>query len=466
MKQHSLIRRVVVVVLVVEVLCACCFAGVALWHEWRTRVQAMDALLQGRSDSLLGAVQDAEDPGDNVFVDPTELRLPREDAYSVYNQDGALLGGNERAVFPLTQRKGDGFRSVQVHHRHYRVLEREAMRVIDRSETGGTGIRRPVTIVYAIPVSTAHIWHEILEAASFYIAASAGFAALTVLVLLVLLGRLLRPVEELAVAAGEVSPAKLTFAAPRSATRVKELAPLADALSSSIAGLQRAFEKQHRFVSDAAHELKTAVAVVRSTVQVLALRSRTVHEYQDGLESILKDNERVEELVSRMLLLAHVEEAPQHTTEPIDLAETANRATKALRSYATARNVPLSASFAKGVTVNVPAEELRTVATNLILNAIQHSAEGCGVDVRVFQDAEQALAVMEVEDHGHGIAERDLPFVFDRFYRADSSRSRETGGAGLGLAICKNIVEAAGGRIELASVLGQGTRVRVCLPWP
>lgn len=464
MKKHSLLQRVVLVVVAAEILCACSFSSVALWHEWRTRVQAIDALLQGRSDSLLGAVQDEEDPGDSVFIDPVELRLPAEDRFSVYNAAGSLLGGNERNAFPLTDRKRDGYRSEALNGQTYRVLQKQALRIIDRSETGGRGIRRPVTIVYATPISAAHLWNNILEAAGFYIATSVFFAALTALVLLIFVGRLLRPVTELASAAREVTPAHLTFTPPLSATKVRELQPLVDALSATISSLREAFQKQHRFVSDAAHELKTAVAVVRSSVQLLDLRTRTVVEYKAGLSGILKDNERVEELVSRMLLLAHVEEGAQPPAERTDLAESVAPAVASLGSYAQARSVRIESSLANGMQVTVSREDLRTVATNLVVNAIQHSPEGSTVRIRIFHDALQSLSVLEVQDEGEGIAEKDLPFVFDRFYRADISRSRNTGGAGLGLAICKNIVEAAGGHIELTSESGRGTRVRVCLP--
>lgn len=464
MRGHSLTHRVVLLVIVVELLCAGCFSGVALWHEWRTRVQTIDAVLQGRSDSLLGAIQDAEDPADNVFIDPTELKLPDADRYSVYNQAGILLGGNERSAFPLTRESGNGVRSSRFNGQNYRVLERKALRIIDRPETNGVGIRRPITIVYAIPISTAHLWHQILRTAGFYIVSSLVFTAVTALVLLALIRRLLQPVAELAASATGISPTTLTFRPPASAKRVKELQPLVVALSSTINGLREAFEKQERFVSDAAHELKTAVAVVRSSIQVLNLRTRNTEEYKAGLDAVLEDNERVETLVARMLQLAHAEETPHRSGELSDLAQTVEQTVQELKTYATARQVSVDVSL-MSATVQLAAEDVRTVLTNLIVNAIQHSDECSRVAVRVFLHPEETnAATLEVEDFGEGIQSKDLPLLFDRFYRADTSRSRQTGGAGLGLAICKRIVDAAGGRIELESELGCGTTARVTLP--
>src|SRR5579875_3589080 len=97
MKNRSLARRAVATVIVVELLCAIAFAGTALWHERRTRLRAFDVMLQGRSDSLLGAVQDAEDPEDNVTIDPVELKVPAEDVYAVYNKGGRLVGTSPQA---------------------------------------------------------------------------------------------------------------------------------------------------------------------------------------------------------------------------------------------------------------------------------------------------------------------------------------------------------------------------------
>jgi signal transduction histidine kinase len=112
--------------------------------------------------------------------------------------------------------------------------------------------------------------------------------------------------------------------------------------------------------------------------------------------------------------------------------------------------------------VNLSAEAAQTLISNLVMNAIQHSAPGNAVRVRVSVNG-TPNAVLMVEDSGSGIAPENLPHVFDRFYREDKSRSRETGGAGLGLSICKSIVESAGGEIGVESVPGRGTTVIVDL---
>ena len=225
-------------------------------------------------------MQDAEDPEDNVTIDPTELRLPADDVWAVYTRGGRLLGSSANAPAALIAREADGVRAVSVDGRDYRVRQSEGIRIIDRLEYGADGLRRPVTIIYAS--RTSHLWHEIAEAAGFYIAVSAGLMCVTALILILALRRLLYPLKELAERAAGVSANSIEFDPPASAMETKELRPLAEALSATIGRLKKALHMQHRFVSDAAHELKTAVAVERSTVQLLAMGSEARRSIRRG----------------------------------------------------------------------------------------------------------------------------------------------------------------------------------------
>ena len=458
MKPRSLLRQTIGIVVAAQLCCAALLCGAALGHEWRTRLRAFDIRLEGRSDSLLGAIQDAEDPDDNVTVDPAELNLPGEDVYAVYNQGGRLLGSSADAPATLIARHGDELRDVRVRRIRYRVLEREAMRVIDRAENGGIGLKRPVTIVYASP--EGHLWHEIFEAVRFYLLAIVMATGLTVLLLTALLRKALQPLAELAVAAAQLSPPALRFEAPSSVLGVRELRPLADVLTASVARLREAFAKEQRFVGDAAHELKTAIAVVRSSVQLLMLKRRTVEEYGAGLERVLEDNRRVETLVAQMLHLASVESDATSSTSSVDLGELTATALAYLRPLAEQRGVALELAGHSRILVRFAPERVLTVVSNLVMNAIQHSPPGKAVSVSLAGSSAGSV-LLEVNDAGAGIGAEALPHVFERFYREDRSRSRDTGGTGLGLSICKSIVEAAGGSISVESRPGQGTRVKV-----
>jgi len=462
MKNHSIIRRATVVVLAIELICGACFAVTAILHERQARLHALDATLRGRSDSLVGAIQDAEDPGDDVMVDPEEFTPGRGDLYTVYGSNSKLVGASKGEA-PLALLSKDGFSNLRLNGHPYRVLQRAALRIIDRQETDGQGLRRPVTVVYAIRAD--HIWHETLEAASFYVLLSIGLLCVTAVLLIVLLRTLMRPLEELATTASHIDAATMQFSAPEAALRTRELRPLAEAIAQSVARLRNAFAMERRFIGDAAHELKTAVAVVRSSVQVQAMRQRPAEDYRAGLDRILADNRRVEELVTRMLTLARFEEREATPEVAVDLGEQMRGVVTSLASFAEMRGVALKPEFEDGLNIRVAPESVQALISNLIVNAVQHSPHGSEVLVQAQRSSGEAeRAVLTVQDFGAGIAPESLPHVFERFFREDPSRSRETGGAGLGLAICKSIVENAGGTIEIRSAKGVGTTVTVLLP--
>lgn len=458
----SLTRRLITAVLLVEVLGSCAFTSIALWHERHSRLRSFDTAIRGRSDSLLGAIQDAEDPEDNVQVDRAEVVLPVGDAYAVYAQNGRLLGASPHAASALVKRSDDGYRVAQDAGQRYRVLQMHGLRIIDREETHGVGLPRPVTIVYAAPLR--HLEHELREAAGFYVGVGLLLTVLTAGLLLLLLRRSLQPLNELALAAGIVTPQILTFKAPATAHRLRELQPLTRALSELVARLGQALREEHRFVSDASHELKTAVAVVRSTVQLLALRERTVAEYTAGLERILADNERVEETVARMLELGRLEEGQQASTKPLDLALATREVVGQIGSLLEENEMRVTYVLESDIRVQIARENYSILLMNLLKNAIQHSPKGAEIVLKATSSQlDRGMGVLEVTDFGEGISTESLPHIFDRFYREDRSRSRHTGGTGLGLAICKTIVGGAGGSISARSTKGHGTTVSVAL---
>ncbi len=462
MKSYSLTRRIIGMVVLAQILCALFLCGAVLLHEQHGRRHALDVELQGRSDSLLGAIQDAEDPNDNVRIDPAELKLPTRDVYAVYNGDGALLGTSLNAPAALIARGSDGFRDVQVHGDVYRVLQRNRMRIIDRDETGGVGLKRPVTILYASP--ERHVWHEIFESTRYFLLLTVIAAMVTAALVAVCLRRALRPLSELAIAAARVSAPSLVFSAPPAVMQVRELQPLAEVLAGAMARLRESFAKEQRFVGDAAHELKTAVAVVRSSVQLLMMRRRTEGEYSAGLQRILEDNCRVEALVAQMLQLAAVE-GNQETVAVHDLHLSVERAVEHLQPVAQHHAVDLRLESSPGMPVRLPPERAYVLVSNLLLNAIQHSHPGQSASVSLERHTPEHV-VLRVADTGEGIAPDALPHIFERFFREDRSRSRSTGGTGLGLAICKTIVESAGGQISVHSEKQAGTEVVVTFMQP
>jgi len=461
-KTRSLSGQLISGVLLAELLCAALFAGVAIGHEMHGRRRAFDVMLRGRADSLMGAVQDAEDPEDNVTVDPTELMLPAQDVYEVLDTAGRVLGNSPASsaelLAALNSSHVPGYFDFRVHRVRYRAVRFGGVRVIDREEHGG--YRRTVTVIYASP--TRNLWHEAMEAVRFYVLAGVLLLAATGILLVWFLRRRLSPLQELAAIAGRVSTRSWEFVPPAAVLRTSELAPIALSMEELLRGLQLAFERQRQLTGDAAHELKTSIAVLKSSLQLLSMVPRTAVQYEAGLEGLLLDSERMEELVSRMLTLARLEEAPVVENASCDLQSIARVVMERLQPFAELKQVVLESRAGEARVVAMPTGDADVLCSNLIVNALQHSSpKGC---VSVSVQARGALTELRVADQGEGIPESALPHVFERFYRADRSRSRASGGAGLGLSICKAIVERSVGTIHIHSVLGTGTEVTVTLP--
>jgi signal transduction histidine kinase len=460
---RSIAFRLIVAVLAVELVSSVLTIFLSLGYERHTHFHSFDVMLHGRADSILGAVQDAEDEADNVMLNQADLHLPQEDIYEVYDANGRLLGRSPNwqgvAANTVSQER-ENYLHMTVNGLPYRVLLIHGSRIVDPGEPGG-GKLRQVTILFGAP--TYHVWRAIRGAVEFYAAGSLLLLVVTGPLIAWLLHRGLLPLRQLAALAALVSVDSWEFSPPASARLTPELAPLTHAMEGVLQRLERSFLKQRTFVSDAAHELKTAVAVVKSSLQLLGMRRRTAEEYQTGLERCLADSQRLEEIVAKMLTLAREESiasrpGPRPST---DLAECLRSAVAQLETVAALHGVQVEISAASACCVPLAADDCSLLISNLLLNALQHSPPASKVEIRLVTEAD--FTVLRIEDHGDGIDPEALPYVFDRFYRGDPSRTRSTGGTGLGLAICKAIAEKADGSIGLASQPGQGTTVTVRL---
>lgn len=473
MKRRSIAFRLIAAVLAVELVSAVLIGFLSYGYERHTHFRAFDIMLRGRADSVLGAVEDADDVADSVMLNQADLRVPPNDVYEVHegarllgrspNWAGAAAAETEPAGPRFDLPDGMHFLRIRIGPQHYRALEMHGTRVVDPGEKNG-GVRHEVTIVYGAPMEP--VWHAIDNAVEFYAAGGAVLLLVTGPLIAWLLHRGLMPLRQLAALAGRVSVNDWQFSPPESARLTPELAPLTAAMENVLKRLEHSFQMQRAFVSDAAHELKTAVAVAKSSLQVLDMRPRSTEEYRAGLERCVADTERLEEIVAQMLALAREESGVNAGSagETADLGECLRRAAAQMESVATLRGVKVTVRAAGYETfpVKAAADNCAMLISNLLLNAIQHSESGAKVDARV--SIEDEMVRLDIEDRGEGIDAETLPHIFDRFYRGDPSRTRGTGGTGLGLAIAKAIAEKAGGAIGAASRPGEGATFTVRLP--
>jgi heavy metal sensor kinase len=278
-----------------------------------------------------------------------------------------------------------------------------------------------------------------------------------------LTSRAIRPIEKISAAATRISAGNLSERI-NSAEEDNELGRLVGVLNSTFGRLEAAFAQQKQFTADASHELRTPLAVIISEAQTALTRERSADEYRETVEGCLEMAQQMRRLTESLLQLARLD-AGQDTfhRDTIDLAERTGACVELVRPLAKKREIEIQCDLAPAKIVGDP-DRLGQIVTNLLSNAIHYNKEGG--EIRVTTRLENGVAMLMVSDTGHGIPADELPRVFERFYRADKSRSRAEGRTGLGLAICKAIVDAHGGTIEVASELGKGTTFTVSLPVP
>ncbi|MCL2660600.1 MAG: HAMP domain-containing histidine kinase [Acidobacteriaceae bacterium] len=459
----SITRRLIAIVLLLEFFSALVLIAVVALYETHVHLRAFDILLRGRAYAVLGAVQDADDAADSVILDMAGIHVPKGDFYEV-DELGQTLGRSaqwpEQQVQSGLQRAGhNGVFPATIDGKRYRFIVIHGVRVVDPGAKDG-GVTHSIRIIYG--ASTHRVWEQVERTVRLFAVVTLLLLAATGAAMAWSLRRGLKPLQQLAEEAGRISAQQWSFRAPERAHETRELAPLAGALETALERLQEAFSQQKRFTSNAAHELKTDIAVAKSSLQLLAMRERTAEEYQQGLEGCLADCIRVEETVQRILTLARVESATAQSPPPsADAALCARESIQHLAALAELSRVEVHLDTAPAA-VALDANDCMVLITNLLHNALLHSRPDSAVQITLATEDKQVS--LKVQDEGDGIAPEDLPHVFEPFYRGDAARDRRSGSTGLGLAICKAICEGAGGSITLASTPGAGTLVEVRLP--
>jgi two-component system phosphate regulon sensor histidine kinase PhoR len=217
-----------------------------------------------------------------------------------------------------------------------------------------------------------------------------------------------------------------------------------------------------RFVADAGHELNTPSSVIQARAQSLDRKLNETGIATDDLKVISASAERMGAVVQDLMLLAELDSRPQQKTEVVDLSDLAAKTVNDYKNLAEEKNISLEFSTTANVRVVAEDESLIRILRNLLENAIKYSDAGDSVKVNCKLAGQEAVLI--VEDTGIGIPQDCLQYIFERFYRVDKSRARDSGGSGLGLSIVKAIVEKLGGRVLVSSELGKGSKFSCFLP--
>ena len=273
----------------------------------------------------------------------------------------------------------------------------------------------------------------------------------------------LQPVSKTADAVKLISDLNLHERLPEPGTN-DELDRLVRVFNDLLTRLDRAFDMQRRFTSDASHEIGTPLTVLKGNTEVALLQHHSSEEFESILRSNLEEIERLSKLMSNLLLLARTDAGePQITKDILSLNEQVAAVYSRVLPVAEERGIKLDADLSDPAFIEGDSLAVQQILFNLLNNALRYTPANGQVQVRLGQSSD-AMAEVEIKDTGVGIAADDLPHIFDRFYRGKSVGVSESSGSGLGLAICKTLAEAHGGRIIVESKVGKGSRFVLVLP--
>jgi len=440
--------------------------------------------LQQNVDTMLtstAATLNHEDPALlETRLATRQVQLPRlpNDYYIAYlDPTGALMIG----LVSSTRSSQDvpdlsGFTSTYVLTTHGQPFESQT-----KSSTGSkswrivavplVGLRG--SLVVAIPNTSND---ELLDQ---YREVGTGFGLLLLvlsgLAIWITISQALRPLDEVertaaAVAAGDTSQRLIERPGQTEIARInRSLNTMLNSIEGALTSRNKTLQQMRQFVADASHELRTPLVSVRGYAELYRIGAlKKPADVAEAMERIEAEAVRMSELVENLLTLARMDEDRPLEKQPVELFELASVAAKDASVADGKRPITLvnlaGKPLAKGTEIVVPGDgsQLRQVLTNLLANACRFSPEGAAVEVALHQDAKQT--VLEVRDHGEGIPKELRKKVFERFFRADNSRNRETGGSGLGLSIVETIVARHGGTIEADETAGGGATFRVTLP--
>jgi heavy metal sensor kinase len=433
--------------------------GVRLGLRWALFAEA-DAVLRGEVREVAIALRDQYPDIDAVVA---ELRRK-------------AIGHQERGWFTLLL-KGDGstiWRSAscppEVFGQPITAPDRtEFVAQVDRFRYARRRITDPNEEPFHVRIGldTSYLEDTINTVTRLLLPLAAGLALLTPAVGYWLAVRATRPVADILHTAEQLRPSRLGDRLEVRGTE-DELDRLSLTINRLLDQVANHVEQQQQFVADAAHELRGPLTAMRSLVEVAVSQPRSADAYRDTLADVLEETRHLSKLTNDLLLLAETgDETREPPREPVDLTAVARLAAAMFSGAAEERTVALE--FHAGpepLVVLGDSAQLRQVLGNLLDNAIRFTPSGGRVTVTNKIDTSRNEAIVTVADTGCGIEARHLGRLFDRFYKPDAARSRAepARGGGLGLAICRSIIERHGGRITVDSRAGRGTTFIVRLP--
>jgi two-component system OmpR family sensor kinase len=421
------------------------FGGAVTYLAWRSRVADIDAAHRARAHAIAGALQPATAGTFDLTLPPAPAGAAGGPLYHVlWDARGRLIDRSDPDL-ELAMPVGAGSRTRDGRREH-----------VVRAATGAT-----VLVGRDLAGTRAELW----SLAGTLSAVSVAALALAVGGGWWLAGRTLAPIGRISRTARAMVDGDFTARIPIDRVET-ELGQLARALNDAFDRLHESLERQRRFTADASHELRTPLSTISTELQWALGAGRVPGDYRESQEACLRAVGRMESIVTRLLALARADAgAGGDRRIPVRIADVARQAVRDLSALAARRNLTVTTDIDAETAASVivgDADRLLEATSNVLANAIQYNVDSGRVRLHLTRTA--GTIALSIADSGVGIAAADLPHVFDPFFRADPARSREAGGAGLGLAVARAIIVEHGGAIRCESQPNAGTTVT--MTWP
>ena len=445
--------------------------SIYIFFQFRDLQQAQqDANLQAAASDARGLV-DLGPPNassSNSYIPPHFRSFPGSQAaiqdlnrgnvqVRLISRDGKVLDslGTSVSDLPLNVPSGAGFATVSTSDNvRWRIFTQSLG--FPGSNLGWLQVAQPVTLLNA---EFSGLFTPIL------------LGALMALVLAMLGGlflanRALTPIDRVTRTAQSISTRDLSrrinYHGPED-----EIGRLAKTLDLMLDRLEKGFEQERRFTSDASHELRTPLTALKGRLEVTLSRTRTEKEYQQTLADLSQEVDRLVRLSNSLLYLARLDQSNQTwQAETLNLSDLLESIIDSMQGVAELKQIELRSDIPPDLHVQGNLDQLTRLFLNLVDNALKYTPEDGQVVVRLEKNDKNKMVCVSVADNGQGIAAEHIPHLFERFYRAQSDRASTSGGAGLGLAIAYEIARQHKGTLEVESQLGKGTTFRVRLPLP
>ena len=401
-------------------------------------------------------------PGLDLFFDQFLGYSNINKFYRIYDGSGHVDSrskGIDASKFPLTQDAYSRATQGKMTYETFKLVPWHRVRVITMP------VIRNDNLVNLIQVGTSlkAVEHTLKNLRIFL------FTAIPCALILSTLGgrfmatRALKPVAEITSTAQDIAHgANLSRRIPIPEVQ-DEIGNLARTFNEMMNRLEKSFAQVRQFSGDASHELRTPLTVLKGQSELVLSKPRSKAEYQEVLASNLEEINYMSRILEDLLVLSKGDEGEVALEkEPVELGSIVEEVSRQGEIFADEKEVKIILAYLEPVTILGDAHRLKQMVWILLHNAVKFTPSGGEIKITL-QDLDDTV-YFTIRDNGIGIPEQDLPKIFDRFYRVDKARSRMDGGSGLGLSICKHIVDRHHGTVDVESKLGEGTKFKIRFP--